>query len=55
MLSQPRDANGCFSRRQPARRMSVAGTEDSCSLVKLYLLSEQSWMMCKRAMQQDCE
>ncbi|CAL8460775.1 g306 [Coccomyxa elongata] len=32
MLNQPRDANGCFSRRQPARRSSMAGTEDSWSL-----------------------
>ena len=35
MLNQPRDANGCFSRRQPARRSSLAGTEDSWSLVRL--------------------
>ncbi len=35
MLNQPRDANGCFSRRQPGRRSSMAGTEDSWSMVGL--------------------
>ena len=33
MLGQPRDANGCFSRKHPMGRVSQTGTEGSCSLV----------------------